>query len=117
MPRGGFGCAGLFHQDMVVKHLHPLRAHQICGHGRGGAVAQDRFKFWNASPIAVIIKKPPRFAGFQILCRIGARRVHVARNARPQRLHMIGKQAFHQDHAIALKGVDIALGEKGMGHG
>jgi hypothetical protein len=29
---------------------------------------------------------------------------------------MIGKEAFHQDHAIALKGVDIALGEEGMGH-
>ena len=102
---------------MVVKHLYPLRAHQVCGHSCRGTFAQDSFKFWNAGPIAIIIEKPSRFAGFQILCRIGARRVHVARNARSQCLYMIGKQAFDQDDTIALKGVDIALSEERMGHG
>jgi len=112
MPRGWLGGARLLDQHMIMKNLYAPGLHQISGNFRSRGLSDDLFKLRNAGPIAIIIKETPILACFQVFSSIRAGLLHIHLDAIANGLDMVGEQSFDQDNAIALKSINMGLGNQ-----
>ncbi len=111
MPRRGLGRAGLLDQDVFVEHLHRLRLHDAPGNGSRRRLADKVIERRNALPVAVVLEEAPAFAGPYVLDGKGAGLGQVLRKAVAQPFDPVGEGAAQYQHAVALVGVDLFLGD------
>lgn len=116
MPRGGHRGTGLLHQHMIVKQLDGIALHQIGGDFGSGGSADHLLEFGDSLPIATIVEKPTRLACLVVIGRIGARFVHVARDACAQGLDVVFEQIADDHHTVTLVGVDARSTQQRMQH-
>ncbi len=95
---------------MIVKHLNPVRSHQIRGHLGGRRVANNSLELGNSCPVAIIVEETTSFARLQIFSGVGTGIGHVALDSRPDCLDMISEKTLHQNDAVAPKRVYVSLG-------
>ena len=116
VPGGWLGRAGFFDQNMFMKHLHPIRTHQVGCNCRGGALSYSILKFWYSQSNCNNHQKNGRF---HLLLSF---RLHRGRDfpccwqcQRAVRRHS-RRTAPSLRQPIILKGFNVRLSNKGMRH-
>ena len=98
MPGRWFRRARFLDQHVVMKHLHAVGSHEICGNGSSGRVQNDAFELGNAGPVAIIVEEAPAFSIFQILGGVGSRVFHITGHPLAKGFDLVREEAFDKDN-------------------
>ncbi|MNT48131.1 hypothetical protein D3C72_1848950 [compost metagenome] len=85
--------------------------HDAAGDGRRRGLADKGIERRDALPVAVVLEKAPAFAGPYVLDGEGAGLGQVLRETLAQGLDPLRERAAQHQHAVALVGIDLFLGD------